>query len=199
VDTETKTARPAALPWATCALAAAAIAIFLGNAGDAFIYERSLILRGQVWRAWTGHLVHFGPSHLFWNLTVFIPAGCWLERIRPGVARIFYAVSPAVITGILLLLDPTLMRYAGLSGVASGLLVLLACGQLQRGGREPRWFWLGVLALVAIKVGVELFTGRPLLVRDFGAIRDVPLAHLGGAGCALLAWAVSRKGWAACH
>jgi rhomboid family GlyGly-CTERM serine protease len=192
-------AQAPAFPWATLEIAAAAAVIFWSHTADAFIYDRSLILHGQIWRAWTGHAVHFGPSHLFWNLSVFVPAGCWLERIRPCTARWFYAWCPPVITAVLLTFDPTLLRYAGLSGVATGLLVLLASGQLQRGGREPRWFWIGVLALVGLKIALELVTRKPLLVSDFKGIRDVPLAHLGGAGCALLAWAATRRSWAACH
>jgi len=188
-----------AIPWATIEITLAALVIYWSHSLDAFIYDRAQILHGQLWRVWTGHAVHFGGSHLFWNLAVFVPAGCWLERIRPGVARLFYAVSPVLITGVLLVFDPTLLRYAGLSGVATGLLVLLACGQLQRGRGEPRWFWLAVLGLVAGKIGMELFTGKPLLVTDFAGIRDVPLAHLGGAGAALLLWAATRRAGRECH
>jgi rhomboid family GlyGly-CTERM serine protease len=196
---EKTTVESKAIPWMTLAMTAAAVILFLCHWEDRFIYDRNLILRGQVWRGWTGHLVHFGGSHLFWNLAVFLPAGWWLERIRPGVARLFLALSPYVITGVLLLFDPTLLRYAGLSGVATGLLVLLSCGQLQRGQGEPRWFWLGVLALVGAKIGLELFTGKPLLVRDFNGIRDVPLAHLGGAAWAVATWLASRRRWAERH
>ena len=199
MDTEKRRARLADFPWVTLGIALAAVAVFLGRADDGFIFDRNLILRGQIWRAWTGHIVHFGPSHIFWNLSVFVPAGCWLERVRPGVARAFYVISPPVIAAVLLAFDPTLIHYAGLSGVATGLLVLLACGQLQRGAGEPRWFWLAVLALVGIKIALELVTRKPLLVSDFSGIRDVPLAHLGGAACAVAAWAATRKGWAACH
>jgi rhomboid family GlyGly-CTERM serine protease len=192
-------ARPRAFPWVTGQITLAAIVIFYSQTADAFIYDRVQILHGQLWRIWTGHVVHFGFSHMFWNLAVFLPAGCWLESIRPNVARCFYALGPLLITSVLLAFDPTLLRYAGLSGVATGLLVLLACSQLQLGRSEPRWFWIGVLALVGLKIGLELFTGKPLLVSDFKNIRDVPLAHLGGAGCAVLVWAATRQGWAQCH
>jgi len=70
---------------------------------------------------------------------------------------------------------------------------------LQRTPAEPRWFWIAVLALVGVKLGAERFTGTPLFVSGFQDIRDVPLAHVGGAAAAIAGWWLSRRGWAACH
>jgi rhomboid family GlyGly-CTERM serine protease len=150
---------------------------------DFFIYDRALISRGELWRAWTGHVVHFGSSHILWNLAVFLPVGIWLERLRPGLTRGFYVVCPLFISIALWFLDPTLFRYAGLSGLATGMLVLLAGLQLERRPQEPAWLWWSVLILVGTKIGVELFSGKPLLVSGFTDIRTVPLAHIFGAGC----------------
>ena len=159
---------------------------------EAFIYGRAEILSGQAWRLWTGHLVHYSASHLTWDLAVFLAAGLWLERIAPRLARGFYLLAPPAISGALLWGEPALERYAGLSGLAAGLLVLLALVQLQPGTREPRWFWLAVLALVAVKVGVETTTQTPLLARFDAGVRVVPLAHLAGIACAVAAFLVSR-------
>ncbi|MBL9214832.1 MAG: rhombosortase [Opitutaceae bacterium] len=148
----------------------------------ALLYERGLILQGQVWRLWTGHVVHWGASHFLWDLAVFLPAGCWLERLWPARARWFYAVTPGLISVLLLAFDPALLRYAGISGLATGTLVLLAGLQLRRRD-EPRWPWIGVLALVAAKLLHELIARAPLMVQGFDGIRTVPLAHAGGVVC----------------
>lgn len=161
----------------------AAAALQIDSVSRWLIYDRNLIFSGEIWRTWTGHVVHFGPSHFIWNLAVFVPSGVWLERLWPGRTRWFYAVCPLVVSVALLVLDPSLVRYAGLSGLATGMLVLLAILQLGRRNEEPAWFWISVLVLVGAKIGIELFTGAPVFVSGFGDIRTVPLAHIFGAVC----------------
>jgi rhomboid family GlyGly-CTERM serine protease len=171
--------------WATLAIAAVAALVLSSPALAAWlIYDRALLLQGQLWRGWTGHVVHFGPSHLVWDLAVLLPAGCWLEYLWPARARWFYLGCPLAISAALMILEPTLLRYAGLSGLATGALVLLAGLQLRFGQNRPAWPWSAVLVLVAAKLVHELITGAPLMVSDFGDnIRSVTLAHLGGAVC----------------
>jgi rhomboid family GlyGly-CTERM serine protease len=185
-------------PWATLAIGLlAGAALAMGSLTESIIYDRALILQGQLWRAWAGHVVHYGPSHLLWNLAVFLPAGAWLERLWPCLTRWFYAICPPVISTVLLLAEPDLGRYAGLSGMATGMLVLLAGLQLRRGKDEPAWFWWAVLALVAAKIVLELVTGAPLIVSYEGSVRSVPLAHVGGLGCGALFWLAVRRRWRA--
>lgn len=179
---------PKAWPWATVLITVAALITFAyAQLSDVLIYQRSLIFSGQVWRTWTGHIIHFGPTHLAWDLAVFLPAGAWLENLRPRCARWLYFLGPIIISAFLLVFDPTLERYAGLSGLAIGTLVLLAVVQLADKNESP-WLWLGVLLLVTAKLAIELRQGTPLLVSDFANIRNVPLAHFSGVGCGLLCW-----------
>ena len=179
-------------PWATLVIASlAGLALAFHSVSAWFIYDRALIFRGELWRAWSGHVTHFGASHFIWNLAVFVPAGCWLERLWPTLTRWFYAVCPLIISAALLVLDPSLDRYAGLSGMATGMLVLLAALQLGRRREEPVWFWLSVLALVTAKIGIELFTGAPIFVSGFVDVRTVPLAHIFGVVVAVLFWLVA--------
>lgn len=181
------------IPWITLLLAFAATAALVSEpVARMLIYDRALIFRGEYWRVWTGHVVHFGTSHFIWNLAVFVPSGWWLERFWPRTTRWFYLISPLVISAAMLALDPTLGRYAGLSGLATGMLVLLSALQLGRRTEEPAWFWMSVLLLVAIKIGVELFTGAPVFVSGFGDIRTVPLAHIFGVICAIGFWIGSK-------
>jgi rhomboid family GlyGly-CTERM serine protease len=170
----------------------AGLALKFESVAAGFIYDRQLIFKGEIWRAWTGHVVHFGLSHSTWNLAIFLPTGWWLERLWPVLTRWFYLACPLIISAALLMLDPSLARYAGLSGLATGMLVLLAGLQLGRRKEEPAWFWWSVLALVGAKIGVELFTGAPLLVSGFGNIRTVPLAHIFGVVSGVLFWAAAR-------
>ncbi|MDD2763786.1 MAG: rhombosortase [Opitutaceae bacterium] len=179
--------------WATLLIAVAAgLAFAWPGLASLLIYERAGLLAGQAWRLWTGHLVHFNSRHLLLDLAVFLPAGVWLELITPRLARGFYLLTPPAVSAALLLFDSTLIRYAGLSGIATGLLVLLALVQLRRKAGEPPWFWLGVLLLVAVKTAVEAVAPGPLFVRFDPGVRAVPLAHVGGIVCALMAFISAR-------
>ncbi len=194
VAPEEKLTGQPAFPWGTLAVGLMAVGLMVFPAvSGLMIYDRSLIFHGQVWRCWTGHVVHYGPSHFFWDLAVFLPAGIWLERLRPKTARWFYGICPLAISATLLAFEPSLIRYAGLSGLATGTLVLLAGVQLGRRNDEPAWLWLGVLALVGLKIAIELRTGAPLVVSDFAGIRTVPLAHISGVVCGILFWGFTRR------
>ncbi len=184
---------PPALPGATLAIAAVSALVFCFPVLNSWLlYNRNLLLHGQIWRAWTGHIVHFSSSHLIWNLVIFLAAGCWLEYIRPRSARWFYLACPPIISACLLVGEPDLERYAGLSGVATGVLVFLAFVQLSENNAEPTWFWVAVSGLVMVKIALETVTGAPLLVHDFAGFRVVPLAHISGSVCGLVAWAITR-------
>lgn len=169
------------VPWATSLAAATALALhFAPTAAPALVYDRAAVFAGEVWRLWTGHGVHWGTAHLGWNLAVFVPAGVWAERLAPSRTRLFLALAPGAVSLGLLVFAPTLARYAGLSGLASGILALLAFTQLSARTAE-RWFWWSVLALLALKIGAELFATHPFFARfSDPAIRPVPLAHAAG-------------------
>ena len=192
VELQEKLTNRRALPWMTLGVSAVSgVALLFESVTSFLIYDRALIFKGQIWRVWTGHFVHFGASHFIWNLAVFLPSGWWLERLWPATTRWFYALSPLIISIVMLVLDRSLTRYAGLSGMATGMLVLLSALQLGRRAEEPAWFWISVLVLVGLKIGVELFTGAPVFVSGFGDIRTVPMAHVVGVICAVVFWFIA--------
>ncbi len=193
MDVAKKLAAGALRSWATVVIAVAAGLAFAWPAmPPLLIYQRAAIAAGEVWRLWTGHLVHYNGGHLFWDLAVFVPAGMWLEAIAPGLARRFCLLAPPAISAALFLCEPGLARYAGLSGLATGLLVLLALIQWRRDVRAPAWFWPAVLLLVAVKIALEAVSSEPLLARFEPGVRVVTLAHVGGVACAVLAFLVRR-------
>jgi rhomboid family GlyGly-CTERM serine protease len=169
-------------------VAAAALTIlFLPGASSSLVFDRLLIRNGEWWRVLTSHWVHFSPGHLFWNLAVLVPAGGWAERLQPARTRVFYVISPLLIGAALYGLEPNLVRYAGLSGMAAGALALLALAQLGAGA-EDRWFWRTVLALLALKIVAEVAVASPLLAHfpDPG-MRSVPLSHVAGVVAGIMA------------
>jgi rhomboid family GlyGly-CTERM serine protease len=182
-------------PWATAAAALLALALFFWPAlGEKLWFERAAILRGEWWRIGTGHWIHYGPSHLLWNLAVLVPAGVWAERLSPLRLRLLLALAPWAIGGALLAFDPALAVYAGLSGLAAAVLLFLALTQLGLRHGDAR-FWRTVIVLLALKIGFELLADDPFLARFAASdVRPVPLAHIAGAACAGVAFFVHRRG-----
>ncbi len=167
-------------------------AVLAGLVPAACLYDRDAILQGEWWRLWTGHWVHFSTSHLGWNLVVLLAAGTWLERLRPGLlARYVFVGAPAAGLG-LLAFAPGMEIYGGLSGLATGVVVLLALVQLGIKRTERIW-WLAVLALTTGKVAVEACSLAPLFSR-FGStgVHVSTLAHGLGALLALPVFWVHR-------
>jgi rhomboid family GlyGly-CTERM serine protease len=186
---------PPAVPWATSAIVALALAAYFWPASERmFEFDRAAISAGEFWRLGTSHLVHYSASHLFWNTLVLGIAGGWAERIAPWRTRIYYLIAPWLIGGALLALDSSLQRYAGLSGIAAGALALLTIIQLRRAKPADKYFWRGILLLLGAKIALELFSHEPAFARfASNEIRSVPLAHLTGIAAAGLAFFARRR------
>jgi membrane associated rhomboid family serine protease len=80
------------LPLKSLALAAAALAVAAPAAASLLEYDRSAILRGELWRIVTAHLVHCSPHHILWNVLPLIGVGILFcsSPVSPPTA-----VSPA--------------------------------------------------------------------------------------------------------
>lgn len=172
-------------------------AALLGLAPQVFLYDRTAILHGEWWRLWTGHWVHFSVSHLAWNLTVLFGAGVWLERLRPGALLRYLPAAAPLISLVLLAGEPVMQSYGGLSGLATGVVTLLALVQLGQDHAGRVW-WIGVLALVGWKIAFEAGHAVPLFSRfATSAVRPSALAHAAGAATAV-AFFLSPPLWS-CH
>ena len=98
------------------------------------------VVHGELWRLWTGHLVHFGPAHLRGDLLAFFVWAALLEaESRAALWRILLVVAPLLSLAVLFYC-PTLAEYRGLSGLDCSLVVALI---LLRGVAKPRVRGLG--------------------------------------------------------
>ncbi|MDI1248591.1 MAG: rhombosortase [Lacunisphaera sp.] len=162
----------------------AGLAWIIPAAQCAGLYARTSILHGEWWRLWTGHWVHFSASHLAWNLAVLLGAGACLERRHPGLLLVFTVIAAPLISLTLMLGEPAMQTYGGLSGLATGAVVLLALTELDRDSRDRAWGW-GLLILVVAKIAFDA-TQTSTLFAGFGtqAVRSSVLAHAAGAAAA---------------
>ncbi|MBI2511875.1 MAG: rhombosortase [Opitutae bacterium] len=169
-------------------------ALAVAGAPTFFVYERAAILRGEWWRLWTGHWVHFSVSHAGWNLFALAVAAALLERLQPGWTLRFVALAAPAISLGLLALTPTMTTYGGLSGLAGGVVTLLALAQLDAPARYARAWWFGALALIVGKIAWESVAGTPLFSRlEPGAYRVSVAAHALGFAAALAFFLFARR------
>lgn len=160
----------------------AALCIALAAGGESvqalLRYDRQLILEGQVWRLLSAHLVHLGWSHLWLNLGGLALVWALVGERFSERSWLVVLLIDALVTGLgLLILNPDLRWYVGLSGVLHGLLVAGIVADLRLGLRGA---WL-LLALLALKLGWEQLAGPlPGSAASAGG-RVIVDAHLYGA------------------
>lgn len=156
---------------------------------------------GQWWRLWTGHCTHYGASHLFWDLLMFLLLAGACERRYP---RQFPIVLLAMMGSLGLAVwwwCSEVGQYRGLSGVDTGLFLWFIADRIYSAWTTQRSFEVGAWASLAFallgKLGYEAATGQTLFVdaSDFQPLVESHLAGaLGGAvfGIAATTWSALR-------
>ena len=156
---------------------------------EALLYDRAGLARGEYWRIWTGHFVHFGWPHFIADAGLFFILGWLLESQRPFFSRISLLLMPPFISAAIYWFDPAMQRYGGLSAVNLGLLLYLAAQGWRRDWAD--WFWPAVLAVYVGEVILESFHGGHgggMIQFDDPDVHVATRAHLASAAYALLAW-----------
>jgi rhomboid family GlyGly-CTERM serine protease len=154
------------------------IALVGSDAATWLRYDRDEIYAGQLWRMVSGHFAHLGWSHLAMNLaglaliwTIFgglIPWRRWLLILLVG------AIGTSA---LLLLFNPQLRWYVGLSGVLHTLFIAGCLADL----KYRRWDTWMLLLLVIAKLVYEQVWG-PMPGSESTAGGNVIVdAHLYGA------------------
>jgi len=172
--------REARLASAVIALAATAGALWLAGLTQALRYDRAAIAAGEVWRVFTGHLVHLGLGHLLLNAAglalVALLVGREL-RVRSWLAALL--VCALATSAGLWWLAPEVAWYVGLSGVLHGLLVTGLARAIRNG--HARALHATLLGLVVLKLGWEQYAGATAGTAWLSGGPVVVDAHLFGA------------------
>jgi len=189
------------LPLRSLVVAATALAVAATPRGvmEKLILERDAVLQGEMWRLLTGHLVHTGSYHLIWDVLPLLVLGLLFEPVLKGQIWVVLAFSGLVVSLGLMLLQPGLASYCGLSGVLNGLWVagalMAASHEERRGVPLLAWFYrLAVLGGLA-KIALETATGEPIFT-DEARLRAmaVPLAHALGCLAGMAVFVFERAG-----
>ena len=184
--------------WMSCrwtlGLVAAMAVLNLGlfpNAPEAFArliadlqFDRQAILAGQLWRLATGNLVHWSVEHFFLDVGAFLVVGLLYERRLPRSYAWILLASGVAVGCSLLIFQPEMCIYRGLSGVDSGQFVAALGVEFWLARRHPaRWIWVAPAAAVfAAKILYECTSGQTFFgTESLGNIGlPIPLAHAAG-------------------
>ena len=140
----------------------------------------------------TGHWVHFSTSHLVYDLLALGIAGWISESQKLPHFGWLCLLAPWLISAVLLLFEPQMKVFGGLSALATTAIVYLALFGLHD---ATPWRWICLAALLGFigKILYEMTTGHMIFVTT----GDVPVAvsvasHIAGALIALLFYGQSK-------
>ncbi len=149
-------------------------------------FQRHLIQSGEIWRLWTGNLVHTNAWHLGLNLLG------WLmflllspNQLSQRYLSFSLLVLMTLVGGGLYIFNPNLLWYVGFSGVLYGLFSLAGIYWLLE-----RDYWLGCILLLLSggKAISDILLGTGSLSTPLIAAPVIYMAHVYGiVGAVLLA------------
>jgi rhomboid family GlyGly-CTERM serine protease len=170
---------PSNFPWGFLLVAAfSAVSILMPAWRHLLVYDRNAVQAGELWRLWTGNIVHFGWLHFLADTGLWLIIGWFVEREHPRTARITIFFIPLAVTGAVYFFDPEMIRYAGLSGMNVGYLVFLALAGWQKSWKD--WFWPAILGIHVLELILEATWGHGMVMFDDLSIRVATIAHIGG-------------------
>jgi rhomboid family GlyGly-CTERM serine protease len=167
----------------TLALVIAAV-ILSWISPEGAIADASQLANGQLWRLFTGPLVHSDFGQAGRDLSMMLVVGIVWEK--PLGARFVPLVLAclAVPTLVALVSRPELGTYFGLSGAVNGLFTAALVVDLRRTKSK---LIAALLAFHAVKLGYEVWTGTGLLPLELASgVTPLPEAHVAGALTGLL-------------
>lgn len=141
-------------------------------------FNRDLVINGEIWRMLSGNLVHLGWSHSLLNIMGLLLIWGLFSRFYTGRQWwALIALSFLATTLGLLLLNPELSWYVGLSGSLHGLFI---AGCLAEARLKSTMGFIMLIAIVA-KLGWEQASGPLPGTSDMAGGNVIVDAHLYGA------------------
>jgi rhomboid family GlyGly-CTERM serine protease len=152
-----------------------------------FELSRAGLASGQLWRLWTGHLVHASVTHFAYDVGAFVLLALFVRRPRHYLWTACWA-APVIGLGTLLT-SPQFSTYCGLSGLLHGAVLLVALDLAAYARGLERWALIAIASGTFVKALLEVVVGTSLLTAEVEM--GMPTAywsHLLGALAGLLAW-----------
>ncbi len=171
--------------WTIFILGLSIVSYALPEVSSAFIYDRTTILKGEIWRLLSSPLVHFTNIHLFYNLSGFGIAGWIIEHKNYRHFGLLCVLMAFFINLSLMIMKPNMIYYGGLSGLVYGSICYLALWGL-RDSQPWRFISLVILLVIPIKIILEIYLNKFILPYSRQQIfTPIPLSHIVGCLVAL--------------
>lgn len=145
---------------------------------QALVYQRTLINQGELWRLFTGHLLHTNGFHLLLNLAALMLLWALHGRFYTikNYSVLFFLCAMSTSLGIYYF-DAQLIQYVGLSGVLHGIFVFGAIMDIYSKDKTGYLLFIGVW----LKIAHEQIYGASSEVSDLIEASVAVNAHLWGA------------------
>ena len=172
--------------WPIVLLLLCNVPLLLGTPSTALVFDWGKFIHGEWWRLLTYSFAHVSLYHWMLDGSAFVILWwMWEESSRARRGLLLGCCSMGSLLGALAWSEGIWNHgLCGLSGVAHGLMIVLAIEQLalQPTGRRDRWPSVLVLVLVCGKSLVEAWTGNIMFSSLHPGELGVPIAacHLGG-------------------
>ena len=172
----------AAIPLSIC-LICLLLQVFAPHTTEFLRYQRIPIIDGQWWRLLSGNFVHLGWGHVLMNLAGLLLIWLLIGRLLNNRQWLIVILTGSLAVGLgLLIFDPGLDWYVGLSGMLHSMFVAGLIISIRRGYRLE---WLLLLGLVLKLVWEQTSGALPGSTTLAGGAVIVD-AHLYGAVSGLL-------------
>lgn len=179
------------VPYITLSICALSLVFqFFPNLIAFFEWESSNIRQGEIWRIFSGHLTHWTPNHLVWDLIVFAFLGSIIERSsRSIILALFLATS--ILSHFALTYASDFQIYRGLSAIDTALftqaLFILSKNSLHRYSFTLLAASIfGYIALI-VKLLLEYGQEEPIFASSLGSnVSVATVTHIAGLVSALL-------------
>lgn len=161
-----------------------------------FNYQHSAIANGQIWRLFTGNLLHTNAWHLGMNL-----AGLWVIVFLHEIHYRYHVGKLILLFCSLCLMEglglfnfyPSVSAYVGLSGVLHGLFAFGAVMDIRKGFRSGYLLVLGVIAKVMYEQYFGADAGLSELINARVSIESHLVGMISGFICAIVWWPLAPR------
>jgi rhomboid family GlyGly-CTERM serine protease len=152
--------------------------VFDASLSEFFVYQRSLVTQGEVWRIFSGHFFHTNGFHFLLNAAAVVML--WALHGHFYTIKnylVVFIVSTIICSVGIHWFSPDIKQYVGLSGVLHGLFIWGAIEDIKAKERTGYLLLLGVI----LKIAHEQYYGASEDVASLIGANVAINAHLWGA------------------
>ncbi|MFB0979309.1 MAG: rhombosortase [Alteromonadaceae bacterium] len=152
--------------------------LFDNSLSEFLVYQRSLVIEGEIWRAFSGHFFHTNGFHFLLNAAAVVMLWALHGHFYTIKSYLFVFIVSAVVCSIgIHWFSPDIDQYVGLSGVLHGIFIWGAVEDIKAKERTGYLLLLGVI----LKIAHEQYYGASEDVADLIGAHVAINAHLWGA------------------